>query len=158
MRLLPEHTSTRQRLGMKIKNCSSRIFLKGGGSRPCRSPVKMGECAIDLITTTIVDLVCASAGIIFQRNRALDYTLAILHITYYSTGRTARSAFRRPASSRCDRSSPFESYTYFVCLYSRARPARACSVLTRSAPPPPAPLSHVPSRPSLPPHTPPPLP
>ena len=48
------------------------------------------------------------------------------------------SALRRPASSRCDRSSPFESYTYFVCLYPRARPARACSVLTRSALPPPA--------------------
>jgi hypothetical protein len=49
------------------------------------------------------------------------------------------SALRRPASSRCDRPSPFESYTCFVCLYSRARPARACPVLTRSAPPPPAP-------------------
>ena len=47
-------------------------------------------------------------------------------------------AGRTAASSRCDRSSLFESYTDFVRLYSRARPARACSVLTRSAPPPPA--------------------
>ena len=68
------------------------------------------------------------------------------------------SALRRPASSRCDRSPPSESYTYFVFLKPRARSARACPVLTRSAPPPSAPLSHVPSRPTLPPHTPPPLP
>ena len=115
-------------------------FLQVGGSRPCRSPVKMGECSIDLTTTTIVNLVYASAGIIFQRNRALDYTLAILHITYmstyYSTGRTAGR--QRPV----DRPHPGAivplplSPTRILCAFTPA-----------PVPPAPAPSLHAPPRP-----------
>ena len=100
----------------------------------------MGECAIDLITTTIVDLVCASAGIIFQRNRALDYTLAILYITYmstyYSTGRTAGR--QRPV----DRPHPG------AIVPLPLSPTRIfCAFTPAPVPPAPAPSLHAPPRP-----------
>ena len=99
----------------------------------------MGECSIDLITTTIIDLVYASAGIIFQRNRALDYTLAILHITYmstyYSTGRTAGR--QRPV----DRPHPGA-----IVPLPLSPPRTLCAFTSAPVPPAPAPSLHAPPR------------
>ena len=53
--------------------------------------VKIGKCAIDLIITTMVDLVCGSAGAVFRRDRVVRHGLAVNAIFGF---------YRRPSYNR----------------------------------------------------------
>ncbi len=63
--------------------------------------VKIGKCAIDLIITTMVDLVCGSAGAVFRRDRVVRHGLAVNAILastedLLTTGRGRSSGVEQP--------------------------------------------------------------